>query len=155
MLPRLWESLFQNDIICHLTKNIKEICGYVGAEVRACKNAICACVLSHFSHVSLWHHGPQSTRLLCPRDFEARILTGVGLPFPPPGDPSHPWIEPASPVAPALVGVFSNTEPPALSKNGHSSIHWLLTIHYVLYWVLIIMFIMLPFAWKIFLTSQN
>ena len=32
-----------------------------------------------------------------------------GLPFPSPGDLSHPWIEPASP---ALTGGFFTTEPP-------------------------------------------
>ena len=35
-----------------------------------------------------------------------------GLPFPPPGNLSHPEIEPASPESPALVGRFFTTEPP-------------------------------------------
>ena len=35
-----------------------------------------------------------------------------GLPFPSPGDPPDPGIEPVSPVSPALVGGFFTTEPP-------------------------------------------
>ena len=38
--------------------------------------------------------------------------TGVGQPFPPPGDLPDPGIEPESPVALALTGGFSTTEPP-------------------------------------------
>ena len=40
-----------------------------------------------------------------------------GLPFPSPGDPPTPGIEPTSPVAPALAGGFFITEPP---KGGNS-----------------------------------
>ena len=37
-----------------------------------------------------------------------------GLPFPPPGDRSDPWIEPMSPAFPALAdGVFT-TKPPGV-----------------------------------------
>ena len=35
-----------------------------------------------------------------------------GLPFPTPGDPPNPGIEPASPVSPALAGGFFTTVPP-------------------------------------------
>ena len=35
-----------------------------------------------------------------------------GLPFPPPGDPPDPGIEPASPAPPVLAGGFFITEPP-------------------------------------------
>ena len=35
-----------------------------------------------------------------------------GLPFPPPEDLLHPWIEPMSPASPALVSKFFITEPP-------------------------------------------
>ena len=49
--------------------------------------------------------------LLCPWDFPGKN-TGVGQPFPPPGDLPDPGIEPESPVALALTGGFSTTEPP-------------------------------------------
>jgi len=35
-----------------------------------------------------------------------------GLPFPTPGDPPNPAIEPASPVSPTLAGGFFTTVPP-------------------------------------------
>jgi len=35
-----------------------------------------------------------------------------GLPFPSPGDLPDPGIKPASPVIPALAGVFFTTAPP-------------------------------------------
>ena len=42
-------------------------------------------------------HGLQPTRLLCPWDF-SRQENRSGLPFPSPGDLSHPRIEPKSPT---------------------------------------------------------
>ena len=39
-----------------------------------------------------------------------------GVPFPPPGDPPHPGIEPASP---ARACGFSTTEPPGKSTLSH------------------------------------
>ena len=36
-------------------------------------------------------------------------IPGHGLPCPPPGDLPHPGIKPASPVSPALAGVFFTT----------------------------------------------
>ena len=39
-----------------------------------------------------------------------------GFPCPPPGDLSHPVIEPTSPVSPALAGEFLPTEPPGYSR---------------------------------------
>ena len=36
-----------------------------------------------------------------------------GLPCPPPGDLPHPGIEPGSPAAPALAGVFFTAEMPS------------------------------------------
>ena len=35
-----------------------------------------------------------------------------GLPFPPPGDLSHPGVEPVSLLSPALSGRFFTAEPP-------------------------------------------
>ena len=35
-----------------------------------------------------------------------------GLPFPPPEDLPHPWVEPMFPSSPALVSKFFTTEPP-------------------------------------------
>ena len=48
---------------------------------------------------------------------QARILEWLS--FPPPGDLSHPGIEPASPVAPVLAGIFFTTVP-----FGQSSKSW-------------------------------
>ena len=57
---------------------------------------------------SLPPHGLQPTRLLCSWDLPGKN-TGVGLPFPPPGDLPDPGIEPASPE---LAGGFFSTETP-------------------------------------------
>ena len=46
---------------------------------------------------SLWPHGLQPTRLLCPWDF-SRQGYWSGLPFPSPGDLPNPGIEPRSPA---------------------------------------------------------
>ena len=57
----------------------------------------------------LWDpHGLQPTRLLCSRNSPGKN-TGVGLPFPSPGDLPDPGIKP---VSPALAGRFFTTEPP-------------------------------------------
>ena len=54
---------------------------------------------------SLWPHGLQPTRLLCPWDFPGKN-TVVALPFLPPGDLPHPGIEPGPPSE------FFTTVPP-------------------------------------------
>ena len=41
-----------------------------------------------------------------------------GLPFPPPGDPPDPGVEPVSAASSALAGGFSTTEPPAKPQPG-------------------------------------
>ena len=46
---------------------------------------------------SLWPHGLQPSRLLCPWGF-SRLEYWSGLPFPPPEDPPNPGIKPRSPV---------------------------------------------------------
>ena len=61
---------------------------------------------------SLWPHGLQLTRLLCPWDFP-RLEYKSGLPFPPPEDLLDPGIKLESPEPPALGGRFSTTEPRA------------------------------------------
>ena len=53
----------------------------------------------------------QPTRLLCPWVSPDKN-TGVGLPFPSPGDIPRPGIEPKSPMSLALTGGFFTTEPP-------------------------------------------
>ena len=71
---------------------------------------ICACVLSHFSHVqlllvSLWtivHQAPLS--MGC-----SRQEYWSGLPCPPPGDLPDPVIEPMSLMSPALAGRLFTT----------------------------------------------
>ena len=62
----------------------------------------CYALLSHsVVSNSLWPHGLQPTRLLCPWGF-SRQEYWSGLPFLPPGDLPNPGIEPAFPVSPAL-----------------------------------------------------
>ena len=48
----------------------------------------------------------EAHRLLCPWDFPGKN-TGVGLPFPSPGDLPDPGIEPMSPASPSLHVVGS------------------------------------------------
>ena len=50
---------------------------------------------SRFSRVSLQPCGLKLARLLCPWDSPGKY-TGVGLPFPSPGDLCNPGIEPVS-----------------------------------------------------------
>ena len=58
--------------------------------------SLCA-VLSHsVVSDSLWPHGPQPTRLLCPWGF-SRQEHWSGLPYPPPRDLPKPGIKPRSP----------------------------------------------------------
>ena len=51
-----------------------------------------------------------------------------GLPFPPPGDPPHPGIEPLSPESSALAGSFFTTEPPGKSYYLILPLKWLTAI---------------------------
>ena len=53
-------------------------------------------------------HELQLSRLLCPWDFPGKN-TGVGLPFPPPGDLPDSGIESMSPASPALASRFFTT----------------------------------------------
>ena len=58
---------------------------------------LCVCVVSHsITSNSLWPHGLQPARLLCPWRFSRQEYWGE-LPFPPPGDLPDPGIEPGSP----------------------------------------------------------
>ena len=57
---------------------------------------------------SLWPHGLQPARLLCPCNFPGKY-TGAGCHFPTPGDLPDPEIECASPMSPALAGRFFTT----------------------------------------------
>ena len=70
------------------------------------------CVLS-CSVVTPWtiaHQAPLSMEL-------AQQEYWSGLPFPPPGDLSHPGIETTSPTASILVGRFFTTEPPGMARS--------------------------------------
>ena len=71
--------------------------------------AVCACVLSRFSHTrlcaTLWtaaRQAPLSVRF-------SRQKYWSGLPCPPPGDLPDPGIEPASLMSPTLAGRFFTT----------------------------------------------
>ena len=61
---------------------------------------VCVCVVSHsITSNSLWPHGLQPARLLCPWRFSRQEYWG-GLPFPPPGNLPNPGIKPVSCAAP-------------------------------------------------------
>ena len=66
-------------------------------------------VVSH-SFATSWTIG-WTGRLFCPWDFPGKN-TGVGLPFPPPGDLPDPGIKPVSLASPALADRFITTVPP-------------------------------------------
>ena len=73
------------------------------------KSNMCCAVLSQsVGSDSLWPHGLQATRLLCPWGF-SRQEYWSGLPCPPPGDRPDPGIKPWSP---ALRADSWPTEPP-------------------------------------------
>ena len=85
---------------------------------------ICACVLSHSSHVqplaTLWTiscHAPLSMGF-------SRQEYWTGLPCPPPGNLPDPGLKPASSVIPCIAGGFFTTEAPGkpmLSLSWHLS----------------------------------
>ena len=68
----------------------------------------CYCLVAQLCPTLLQLQGLQPAWLLCPWDFPDKN-TGVGLPFPSPGDLPDPRIEPTSP---ALVGGFFTAELP-------------------------------------------
>ena len=74
--------------------------------------SMCACVLSHFSHV--WLFGTLGTvARQAPLSMEfSRQEHWSGLPFPSPGDLPNPGIKPVSLMSPALVGGFFTTSAP-------------------------------------------
>ena len=73
----------------------------------------CCAVLSSAMSDSLWPHGLQLARLLCPWGF-SRQEYWRGLPCPPPGDLPDPGIKPRSPTL-QIDSLLS--EPPGKSKN--------------------------------------
>ena len=78
---------------------------------------LCACLLSHFSHVRLFET-PQTVALQAPLSMGfSRQEYQSGLPFPSPGDLPHPGIEPASPASPALAGEFLTAAPGCIVKK--------------------------------------
>ena len=81
---------------------------------------------------SLWPHGLQSTRLLCPWDF-SRQGYWSGSPFPSPGDLPNPGIEPGSP---ALQADSLPTE-----LQGKISYYWPANMHSNFYFFLNFVFI--------------
>ena len=71
---------------------------------------LCAVLCSIVSN-SLWLHGLQPTRILCPQDYSSKN-TGVGCKSLLQGNLPYPGIEPESLESPALSGGFFTTEPP-------------------------------------------
>ena len=66
-----------------------------------------ACSVASVVSDSLWPHGPQPVRLLCPWDSPSQEYWS-GWPFASPGALPNPGIKP---VSPALAGRFFTTEP--------------------------------------------
>ena len=86
----------------------------------------CCCILSHFSRVwlleTLWtvaHQAPPSMGF-------SRQEYWSGLPFPPPGDPPHPGIEPRSPI---LQADSLPSEPPRKPFYSYSYVNVYTTEH--------------------------
>ena len=78
-----------------------------------------ACILSHFSHVSLFPSLWTVARQAPLSMGFSRQEQWSGLPGPPPGDPPHPGTEPASPTSPAFQVDSLPTEPPGKSEVFH------------------------------------
>ena len=76
---------------------------------------LCCAVLRHtVMSNSLWPHGLQPARLLCPWGFSRKEYWQSGLPFPSPWDLPNPGIEPRSP---ALQADSLLSEPPGKSNH--------------------------------------
>ena len=86
--------------------------GWVTSSESHARFSLCACSLSRvLLFATPWtvaHQAPLSLGF-------SRQEYWSGLPFPTPGDPPDPGIEPTSSVSPALVGGFFITEPPGKS----------------------------------------
>ena len=80
---------------------------------KLCIQFLCFAVLCLVTSHSLWTHGLQPTRLLCPWWF-SRQESWSGFPCPPPGDLPNPGIEPRSP---ALWADYLLTQPPGKPRN--------------------------------------
>ena len=65
---------------------------------------------------SLWPHGVQLSRLLCPRGFSGKNTGWSVLPFHPQWDIPNAGIEPTSPASPTLESGFFTISPPG-EKN--------------------------------------
>ena len=72
---------------------------------------MCACMLSHISHVQLFATLQIVAHQSLSIEFSMQEYWS-GLPYPPPGDLPDPGIKPMSLVSPALAGRFFTTEPP-------------------------------------------
>ena len=84
---------------------------------------VCACVLSHFSCVwlfaTLWtvaHQDPLMSVGFSRQEYWS------GLPYPPPGDLSHPGIEPTLPLTPAVQADSLATELPGQPLLMHTQL---------------------------------
>ena len=69
------------------------------------------CVVCSVASYSLWPHGLQLTRLLCPWDFSGKN-TRVGCHFLLQGILPNSGIKPVSPMSPVLADRFFTTAPP-------------------------------------------
>ena len=150
LLQKVWNSekvawpgcevaLFKGHAINCLKNLLKNL---LGLRLHFCINRINAlsstllisCALSP-SVMSLWPHGLQPARLLCPWGL-LRQEYWNGLPCPPPGDLSNPGIEPGSPalqahslpaVLPGMLSLFHNPAKLSLGQLLGLCL-WILTI---------------------------
>ena len=84
----------------------------MGRESKRERMYVCVHVFSH-AFVSSSFATPGTVVRQAPRSMEvSKQEHWTGLPFPPPGDDTNPWIEPVSVASPALAGRFFATEPP-------------------------------------------
>ena len=77
---------------------------------------VCACMLSHFSHVQLFETlWPIAHQTLLSVGFPRQYYWN-GLPFPSLGNLPNPGTEPTSLTSPALAGKFFTAEPSVLTS---------------------------------------
>ena len=111
----------ENEVTQSCLATIPEITGGI---IKMCHAVLSCSVVSS----SLWLHGLQPTRLLCPWGFSMQEYWS-GLSCPPPGDLPNPGIEPKSPV---LQVNSSLTEPPGkpIRKIQHIQWIWEYSLHF-------------------------
>ena len=106
-------------LICILLRRKNSFSGFLGSLagliIKWTQDRLHACMLRHsVVSNSLQLHGLQPAQTPLSMEFPRQEYWS-GLPFPSPGDPPNPGIEPMSPVSPPLAGRFFTTKPPGKS----------------------------------------